>query len=179
MMVAIAKNTEKKEFLRGKKMEVERGAAALEMAMMVPLVIVLVAIALNAVTYFAHMARVDTMATSAAKYVMDHSSVTPTQANLTQVLKTQFPEFNDSNSNYLLRLKQVSSENEDITYPLYVKNELQHINTSAGYTTYYVTVETVQPWPALGFLFKDSNGQFIASCERICISDKLQDSKWV
>ena len=157
----------------------ETGAAALELAMTVPLLIMLCAIGLNFTTYFGYTAKADTIASVACRYVMDNSSETPTSSNLKRALSAQFPELNSSDGSFDVRVEARGSETEELSYPLYIEGKLQNLNTRIGSSTYCITVSTKQAWPALGFVFSNADGMFSVSSQRLCEVDRLQDSKWI
>ena len=159
--------------------EREAGVAALELAMAVPLLILLCAFGLDFATYFGYTAKVDTMASVACRYVMDHSGDTPTTSSLKSALSTQFPELDDEGNSFDVRIEARGSATEELSYPIYMEDKLQSLSTNIGTKTYCVTISTTQLWPALGFAFAGSDGKFSVRSQRLCEVDRLQDSKWV
>lgn len=156
----------------------ERGSAALELALVTPLLMLIMALCLDLGTFIQYTMATNSAATAAARYLINHPEKTDDTNALRTYLVDTFPELGFETGDATVEVIITSSETQTYPYRLYDGDSLVELPASNDFDHFAVTVASTTKWPALSFFLNSDTGCFTVTTTRNGDADRTDGTSW-
>lgn len=156
----------------------ERGAAALEFAMAVPLLALTMAASLDLGAYIHAATSAGSAATAGVRYLANHPDATGDEETLRSYLAASYPDLGFDTGASTVAIDIIGQESTPFDYRLYDSDEFVSLPTTSACDHVRVTVTSAVPWPAAPTLLENENGRFTVTATRDGDADRTDGTSW-
>ena len=154
----------------------EEGAAALELALAAPIVLILAAGCSTLAGYLHQTFEVDSAATAAARYLMNRPGVRVSDQALESYLDEAFPGLGFGEGDATVHVSWTGREKTSYAYRLYEGGEATDVDASFESERFDVTVEASAVLP--GISYASGDGQTKVSSTKSGETDQTGGEQW-